>query len=485
MYISVLEKDKIISLKLPNKISGNFWIEDKDSNNKNRNLINISEYEGKWLIKSNYETKIVFNNKEYEAIYLKPYVLCPLKIEKENTYYYLYAEDLEQNLSWLKLKNNSITIGNNGCDINYKSNMISNNQVKLTYTNNQWNIENLDINHKIYLNETLITNSLGNIGDTLFIMGLRMILMNGIVIINNPNNLVEVNNLDIIERNDIQNYESEMEELELYEKDDYFFRAPRFRTSIEKEKVNIDPPTQKQEQEEMPIIYTVGPMLTMGMTSAVTGVSTLSSVLSGKQSWSSALPSLIVTGAMLLSMMFWPMLSKAWQNKQKKKKEKLRQEKYKKYILEKKEYVTNAIAKQRQILLDNNLPIDRCLEIIRKKDRNLWERKIEHDDFLQVRLGLGKMEPEIELSYPEEHFSVEEDNLKDMLQDVGESLKTMYDVPISVNFIKKNISAIVGKKELTKKFIDGLLLKIMTFHSYDDLKIVLLTNKNNEKNGNI
>ena len=112
------------------------------------------------------------------------------------------------------------------------------------------------------------------------------------------------------------------------------------------------------------------------------------------------------------------------------------------------------------------MPIDRCLEIIKKRDRNLWERKVEHDDFLQVRLGLGKMEPEIELSYPEEHFTLEEDNLKDMLQDVGESLKTMYDVPISVNLTKKNISAIVGKRELTKKFIDGLLLKIMTFHIF-------------------
>lgn len=483
MRVSLLKQDKIISLKLPKEISGSFWIEDKDINNKSRNLINISDYNGRWLIKSNYETKLVFNNKEYEAVYLNSYAFCPLKIEKENYYCFLYAEELEQKFEWLKLNSNTIVIGNSGCDINYNSNMISESQVKLVYDNNKWNIENLDINNRIYLNDEMINNAVGNIGDILFIMGLRVILMNGIIVINNPNNLVTFTNFEIIEREDNINYESTSdEELQLYEKDDYFFRAPRFKTTIEKERIVIDPPTQKQEQEEMPIIYTIGPMFTMGMTSAVTGVSTLNSVLNGNQSWSSALPSLIVTGAMLLSMMFWPMVSKTWQNRQKKKKEKLRQEKYKKYINNKKEYVTNAIAKQRQILLDNNLPIDRCLEIIKKRDRNLWERKIEHDDFLQVRLGLGKMEPEIELSYPEEHFTLEEDNLKDMLQDVGESLKTMYDVPISVNLTKKNISAIVGKKELTKKFIDGLLLKIMTFHSYDDLKIVLFTNKDNEKN---
>ena len=482
MRVNVLKDNQIIYIDLPSKVSGSFWVEDKDSKKKKRNLINISDYQGRWLLKSNFETKIVFGEKEYDAVYLKPNAFYPLQVKDENKLLYLYGEELNSNLTWLKLATPSFIVGKGNADMVYKTNMISDNQVKLTFNNGIWTIENLNPKINIYLNDSIIVNGNAYIGDTLFIMGLRIIFMNNEIVINNPNELVTFNNnFSSYNREVLSPVESSEDiDLQLYEPEDYFFRAPRFRSTIEREKIEIDPPTQKQEEEEMPLIYTVGPMFTMGMTSAVTGITSLNGVLNKQQSLSSAMPTLVISGAMLLSMIFWPMLSKRWQTKQKKKKEKLRQEKYKKYINERKEYVTNTIAKQRQILLDNNLSIDKCIEIIMKKDRNLWERKIEHNDFLQVRLGLGKMEPEIELTYPEEHFTLEEDNLKDMLKDVGESLKTMYDVPISVNFTEKIISAIVGKKIMTQKFIDGLLLKIMTFHSYEDLKIVLLTNKENE-----
>ena len=484
MRILVLKKDKIAKLNLPAVVGGSFWFEDVDLQGKKRNLVNISEQEGKWVLKSNFETKIIFNGKEYDSVYLNNYQFCPLKTLTDNTTFLLYSEPLfDDKLTWLKLHEKEFVVGNSNADIIYKNNLISENQVKITFDSGKWIIQNLNPAISIYLNGLSISSAQALNGDVLFVMGLKIIFMNDIVIVNNPNNLMIFNSkFDIVTRDGILENLTPVNEsdIQLYEKNDYFFRAPRFRTIIEKERIVIDPPTQKQQEQEMPAIYTIGPMLTMGMTSAVTGITTLSSVINGQQSLSSGLPSLVVSGAMLVSMLVWPMLSKFWQDRQRKKKEKLRQEKYKKYIETKKDYVTNTISKQRQILLDNNLPIDKCMEIITKRDRNLWERKLEHEDFLQIRLGLGKMEPQIELSYPEEHFSLEEDNLKDMLQDVGESLKTMYDVPISVNLTNKFISAIVGNKTLTQKFIDGLLLKIMTFHSYEDLKIVLLTNKTNE-----
>ena len=65
-----------------------------------------------------------------------------------------------------------------------------------------------------------------------------------------------------------------------------------------------------------------------------------------------------------------------------------------------------------------------------------------------------------------------------MLQYLNELVvesKIIEDVPINVSLIEKNITAVVGNELLTKKFIDGLILQIITFHSYDDVRLVLLT----------
>ena len=53
------------------------------------------------------------------------------------------------------------------------------------------------------------------------------------------------------------------------------------------------------------------------------------------------------------------------------------------------------------------------------------------------------------------------------------------DVPITVNLVEKSITSIIGNSNLTSEFFKGLLLQMMTFHSYEFLKIVVLTDKEN------
>ena len=40
----------------------------------------------------------------------------------------------------------------------------------------------------------------------------------------------------------------------------------------------------------------------------------------------------------------------------------------------------------------------------------MWERKLEHDDFLDLRLGRGNKKPEVEIKTQEERFSIEQAN---------------------------------------------------------------------------
>ena len=91
-----------------------------------------------------------------------------------------------------------------------------------------------------------------------------------------------------------------------------------------------------QKTEELPFIYTIGPMLTMGMTSMVTVVSTISNLHSSGKSWTSAIPTIVISVAMLASILLWPNLTKMYNKRLKKKKEEQRRVKYTEYLESKK-----------------------------------------------------------------------------------------------------------------------------------------------------
>ena len=490
MRVSLLKNGRMYNLDLPSKVSGSFWIEDKDKNNQKRNLINIEASGGKWILKSNFETKIVVNQTPLKEKELKEYDICQLQVVGENNSFILCVTPVyDENAIELDTGMNcEIYIGNGSTNtINYFNNFIQDKQCCLNSVNGAWHIKNLGVNQVVFVNGVSVIESSLNIGDVIFIMGLKIIICGTYIIICNTQGVKSYNtqvlkkrvSLDKEINSDIKD-ELEDVDLRVYDKSEYFFRMPRFKTVVENEEVSIDPPPESEKDDEVPLAYSVGPMITMGITSMVTGLSSIVNVMNGTQSLSSGLPSIITCLAMLLSMIFWPLLQKKYTAKQKVKREKKRVEKYNSYIDERRKYIRGVVAKQRQSLIENNIPIEECKQIILNRKRNLWERKIEHDDFLKLRLGIGNVEPYVKVNYPEEHFSLTENNLRSVLDKLGSETKVMNDVPVATNFTDKYISAIVGKNSIIYNFTYGLILQMMAFHSYEDLKIVVLTNKENE-----
>ena len=78
------------------------------------------------------------------------------------------------------------------------------------------------------------------------------------------------------------------------------------------------------------------------------------------------------------------------------------------------------------------------------------------EDFLDLRLGVGSTELKGKISAPEEHFSLKSDTLLDEVYKVGTASRTLENVPISLNFVKSNIIAIIGAGMNKKQFIEGL-----------------------------
>ena len=487
MIVRLIKKTKIYNFTLPNEISGNYWITDNDYLGNTRNLINVEEYEGQWKIKSDFETKIMSGENEVESAFLKEYSLYFLKINTDNEYVILYCSPtLDHSIKRLRIRQEGeITIGNDSiANINYNYPLVSKQQAKLIYSQGKWIVQDLNSRYGTYANNFSVSTANLEYGDIVFIMGLKIIVMKDMIIINNIGNLVSYDPSVFAEEYSLIQRQTEMdnpdeEVIEFYKEDDYFYRAPRFKTKIEPANINIDSPPGKTAEDKTPLIYTVGPMMSMAMMTATSGVTALNSVLEGKSDFKDVAPTILSSVVMMSTMLLWPMLSKAYQRKQTKKNETLRQKKYTEYVNSKRTEIQMEMKTQRQILIDNYLPLQETKEIIYSKKRNLWEREIDQSDFLDLRLGIGSKDLEGTVNFPQEHFTLTEDNLLKEVYKLGAESRLLENVPISLSFVDNNITAIIGNAANKQQFIDGLILQMLAYHSYDDLKLVILTNEKN------
>ena len=490
MIVRLIKKKKIYNFSLPSEISGNYWITDNDYFGNVRNLINVEEYNGEWKIKSDFETKIMSGEKEVDSAILRDYCLYFLKINTDNEFVILYCSpSIENNIIKLRpVGKTELLIGtDNRADIVFNYPLVSRQQAKLINNNGTWIIQDLNSKYGTYVNNTAVTSKQLEYGDIVFIMGLKIVLMKDTLIINNIKNHLKVNEGSFEVVGEFVQKQTEFdnpdeEGIEFYKEDDYFYRAPRFKTGIEDAIITIDPPPGKEEEDKTPAIFTVGPMLTMGMMSMTMGYNALAGVLNGTMDIGPAMPTLIMSSAMLATMLLWPTLQRRYQKKQRKKREEERLKKYHEYLESKKEKIQTEIKIQRQILIDNYLPLSQTKEIIYQKKRSLWERELEQEDFLDLRLGVGSSELRGSINAPEEHFSLKDDDLLQEVYEIGATSKILENVPISLNFVQKNIVAVIGTGLNKQGFIEGLILQMITYHSYEDLKIVVLTNDQNEEN---
>ena len=479
MKILILKKERIITTTLPNTIYGDFQIVDIDDNGNQVDLITIKESDGKWLLTNTLDTSIIVNNQTVNSINLTNYFSCEILYRKSDYKYILYCLPTFDVTTLYNVLDASIMIGNKTSDITYNHFYLGNYNVRIYY-DNAWYIEVLTDTYLVYLNNKSVKKERLFNGDVVFILGLRIVVLGNYMIINNPFNSVSINSnkLKGIRLGSVTSKNEINEELEIYDEEDYFFRTPRFKKNIVNSKFQIDSPPENQDPEGMPVALTMASSLTMAATSSMSLYSAIGKLEDGAP-LKDILPMLIVTVLTLISSFLVPIISRIWQKKHNQKKEKLRQEKYTNYVKEREKDINDTILEQKGILLENNQTNDKCFEIIMNRQNSLWERKITHDDFLSLRIGNGNIAAKIEVNYEKERFGLVDDNLKNLLYEVAGSDKKLENVPVSVSLTDKNIMAITSEMKLGYQFLETMILQMITYHSYEELKIVVLTKEEN------
>ena len=492
MKVLLIKNNRLYSYRLPDTVKNNYWITDIDSFENERNLINILAKDGKWVLKSNYETQVVSGDRTFDEVLLSDYNFYVIKNDSEQNYYYLYAlPNIDDSYKVYNINSNGgLKIGkSSNCNILYGHTLMDDEHADLYYQDGLWQIIDNNSKFGVYVNDKKIDQAASlNYGDVIFIAGLKIIVMNNFLLINNINNYIKVvSQILSFKQNVSYNLDNSVlkeEELDrsLYSKEEYFYRSPRFIEDVMKEEVVIEDPPAKQNEDDNSLLMTLGPMFTMSLTSMVTVYSTLSRMNpDDADAWSKAAPSLVMAGAMFLSTLIWPIISRIVEKHKRNKREKERIEKYSRYLDDKKVEILSIIQKQSQTLKDKYIPVKDCQNIILRRRTTLWERSIEQRDFLSLRLGIGNLPIYADVKYSPEHFSLEEtDEMKAKVISVVEDNKTLINVPIVISLIEKYITSIIGDPVNTVEFFKSLLVQMMAYHSYEFLKIVVLTDSENE-----
>jgi len=489
----ILQDDKeLLYFSLTKEVLGNFWISDSN----NRNLVNIEAIDGKWVLKSNIDVKILQNNdnsntlsnvNQIEQVVLSDYMSLYINELDKNKLYKVfclptYDNSVEQLVVDLT-KATNISLGSSKkAVLNCSLPDFADEQLNIIFENKSCKVINNNDNIPMYINNIREQEKQIFNGDMIFIDGIIIYVIGNIIVINNPNNVIFYDSLKLAKRllptNLKQDYSTEQETfIEVFSKNEYFQRPPRFKRLIEEKEFNIDPPIEsKKDENEMPLVYTMGPMALMATTAIMSGATAIMKVMSGEPLKDNLTP-IIMACTMTGSTLVFPFLQKMYRKSSLAKFERKRRRKYKKYIDKKKNEILQEIEIQRQILIENNICPEDVAKIILNRERTLWDRKIEHPDFLTIRLGIGYTEPQIKIKIPEEHFTMDEDNLKDLYDDLFKDIKYIENIPVTVNLIDKQITGIVGEYRIVRDFLDGFLLQLMVFHSYDILKLVVLTSK--------
>lgn len=489
MKIILFAVDRMIEFILPSQVFGTFTFDENDE--EDTKLINIEADNNNWFLYSTSGVKVLDNGNYTHRLKLN--IGEFYTVERENNKYLVYVTNIcDDSFQNYKFDNKlRLVIGRgNDCNINYDIDYVNNQLITLSYINNVLTLQKSN-NELVYVNKNIVREKNYNIkfGDVISYFGLNIIILNNIVLINNPNNKVFVNkltanmgDLNINIKNDFANYE--IKDVELYNDNDYFFKSPRIRRIIQNKTIKIDGPPSVKDADDVPLIYTLGPMLTMGMTSSVSLINTLVRMSSGettlKESWSSVL----IAVAMLATTILWPALTKSFNKRQQAKKKTENIKKYHAYLEDKKKEIDAESKLQSEILVENLLSNDQCYDMIMNRKVGLWGRRVEQEDFLTVRIGVGNYPTDITINCPEEGFSIEDTTLKKEAQQIADSYHLIKNVPIGYSFLKNMITAVMGNRYKTSNFMRNVILQLVTFHSYEDLKIVVFTNESNENDWN-
>lgn len=476
MKIVVLDKISRTSVKLPDKVRGQYSIRRKD----NTDLIKIDAVDGRWVAKSNSYASLEENGKLVPECSLQRNFIYYIQLTETKERIPFFVESrLGQCQKYQIPEEGKIIISNRKdahiCYNNRKLNIPIN--IIINYQKDHFVVENLEADknlngNRIYMNHKFLNKAYAKYGDCIYIFGLKLILGRGFVIVNKLEDLISIN-LKIFQlRSSKQQsfHESKPRQLP-------FSTAPGGKYPIVEEKINIEAPPALMLTEETPIALMIGPSVTMSLASVLTSCFSIMSAIENGSDLSAVYPSIIMASTMIMGSVMWPLLSRGYEKRKRRRKDEENYSIYQEYLEEIKEKInTMRLEQSRKLRMQFPNLID-CENRITGRESSLWQRSLDEKNFMEVAIGRADLPIRCELVYPNTDLFGQQYDAKKLLEDFKQMDKMMKQVPLSYSFAESKLTGIVGERKFVKQLVMGILLQMVALHNYNELKIGVIYNE--------
>ncbi|MCM0761238.1 MULTISPECIES: type VII secretion protein EssC [Sporomusa] len=301
-------------------------------------------------------------------------------------------------------------------------------------------------------------------GDIIYIIGLKIVYLGNVLAINNPKQacIVDEGKLKLIR---IEAAGQEAEEAAKENGEAYFLRTPRKLEKLDEETFTIEKCPPKNQQKKQPIIFVIGPSLTM-MVPMIAGV-----MMMGGSGASAAGGLVMSVGAALIGGM-WAMLNIRHQNKEELETEAARVHSYSAYIAKMAQQILQKIEYNRAALLRMFPTAGDVAAFALEGSSRLWEKSSNHEDFLAVRFGLGNIPSPNRIVVSKEQMMMAHDPLNDKVEEIRETMSTLKGVPVELSAYQNRMVGVVSRDRQRVLALGNLIsTQLAGLHPYTDVRL--------------
>ena len=255
-----------------------------------------------------------------------------------------------------------------------------------------------------------------------------------------------------------------------------FHRSPRNLRKLYTDTFEIEAPPNPPENRDAPLAMTIGPALTMSIPMLLgSAISVWASRSSGGSSGAFMYMGMIIALSSAVIGAIWAFLNVRYVGKTRKQEENRRFESYSEYLLRMRDKIEKAHKENASALKERYISAEECCSF----DENnplLWNRNVSYDDFLSVRLGMGEVPFQAEISIPKERFTMVNDTLANKPQIIHDNFKMLKDVPVTVDLLEYRLLGIAGdnNRKAAIAIAKAMIAQIATSNCYTDVKIAVV-----------
>ncbi len=433
-------------------------------------ILPLEVWDGVWTLSGQGAFTILQDEKPVDTITLKEglFVNCEFP---DGQVFSLTAKEVGEGDTQFKkylLKsggNNTITIGKEESNmICYANKFVSPKHAQITISADSATIKDLGSMNGTFVNGRMIEGEQKlEFGDTIYLIGLKIVYLGNSLAINNPDGHCKVNGIKEINITSTGGAEKGAEPVE----EKYFLRTPRKIEVVNRDSFAIEKVPPKQKREKQPLRFTIGPAFTMIIPMA------LGAAMSFGNGFNFGGIAMSVGAAGIGA--FWAVINTRYEDQKYEKEEQARVSNYEAYAVKMLGLIRDKMEYNKGVLERMYPSAEEAAQIGINATPALWNKSPMHADFLDVRLGTGDIPSFNEIETPKEQVMAEHDPLNNKTEEIKLAMSTIKDAPVSLSLYDNRFVGIVASdRERALNLARVMSVQIASAHPYTDVRMCVV-----------